>query len=57
MYQVKIHLAWYSAVLDGDLFRVDLEAMPNALRCFYLTGEAMARRLREGTAIITGSAA
>ena len=57
IYLVKIGLAWYDAVLDGDVFRILLKHSNAGMVGVILTGEAMARRLREGTAVVSEAAA
>jgi len=52
MYQVKIGLAWYDALLDGDVFRIMLRHSNRGMMGVILSGAAMARRLREGTAVV-----
>ena len=54
MYQVKIGLAWYDAVLlkRYGTFRVVLKHRNASMFALLIGPGAMARRLREGTAVV-----
>lgn len=52
MYLVKIGLAWYDAEATESGFMVLLHHSNAGIRGFLLSAGAMARRLREGTAVV-----